>query len=213
MRVLVGCEESQAVCIAFRERGHEAYSCDLQPCSGGHPEWHLQMDVFEAINYRKWDLLIAFPPCTYLSSAGLFWLKKKPERMKQLEAGRDFFLALWNSNVPRLALENPAGWMNTNWRKPTQIIEPYYFGDADRKRTCLWLKRLPRLNGLVEVAENVTAFEPKPYQTLVNKKGRKINVYFANRIEHIGDSLSRSKTFPGIARAMAEQWGRLNPEP
>lgn len=207
MRVLVACEESQEVCKAFRARGHEAYSNDIKECSGGHPEWHLQMDSMQALDYMNWDMLIGFPPCTYLSSAGLFWLKKKPERRQQLEDGKEFFLSLWNSGIPKIAIENPAGWMNTHWRKPNQIIQPFYFGDNDRKQTCLWLRGLPRLNGRLEVAMNKKLFEPKPYQTLTNKKGRKINVYFANRMEHIGDSESRSKTFPGIAKAMAEQWG------
>lgn len=207
-RVLVACEESQAVTIEMRKLGIEAFSCDIMQCSGGHPEWHIQGDVLEQLK-KGWDLMIGFPPCTYLSSAGLHWLHKKEGRREQLESARIFFMALWDCPIEKICLENPAGWMNTNWRKPTQIIEPFYFGDDERKRTCLWLKRLPRLNGRLEVAKNPSAFAPKPYQTLINKKGRKINVYFANKIEHIGDSIARSKTFPGIAKAMAQQWGGL----
>lgn len=139
MRVLVGCEESQAVCIAFREKGHEAYSCDLQPCSGGHPEWHLQMDVFEAIEkFGPWDMMIAFPPCTYLSkvSNAFFNIKKygekAVERKRLSENAKQFFIQLWNSPINRIAIENPIGFMSS-WKKPRQIIQPWFFGDGEQK--------------------------------------------------------------------------------
>lgn len=206
MKVLLACEESQEVCKRFREKGHEAYSCDIQDCSGGHPKWHIKGDVLEVIN-NGWDLMIAFPPCTYLTVAGMRWLKTDKTRYNKLLEARDFFLKLWAAPIEKIGIENPVGWMNTNWRKPTQIIEPYYFGDNEKKRTCLWLKGLSRLNGLIEVAMNPKKYKPKPYQTIINKKGRTINVYFANRLEDIGNSKARSKTFPGIAKAMAEQWG------
>lgn len=203
MRVLVGCEESQAVCIAFRELGHEAFSCDIQDCSGGHPEWHIKGDVLDAIRGGQWDLGIFFPPCTFLSGAGLHWLKKIPERQAQLNEAKKFFLKIWNSSIDKIAIENPVGHMNTNWRKPSQIIEPYYFGDDAKKRTCLWLKNLPRLNGLVEVAKNKQSFMPKP--TYIDKNGK--NRYFTDSLGW-DQKVERSKTFPGIAKAMAEQWGR-----
>lgn len=203
MRVLVGCEESQAVCIAFRELGHEAFSCDIQDCSGGHPEWHIKGDVLDAIRGGQWDLGIFFPPCTFLSGAGLHWLKKIPERQAQLNEAKKFFLKIWNSSIDKIVIENPVGHMNTNWRKPSQIIEPYYFGDDAKKRTCLWLKNLPRLNGLVEVAKNKQSFMPKP--TYIDKNGK--NRYFTDSLGW-DQKVERSKTFPGIAKAMAEQWGR-----
>lgn len=213
MRVLVACEESQVVCKAFRERGHEAYSCDIQPCSGGHPEWHIQDDVTFHLN-EGWDLMIAHPPCTYFSCAGLHYLKTKPERQGQLDMSFRFLLSLWDSNVSKICLENPQGWLNTNWKKPTQIIEPYYFGDPEKKRTCLWLKNLPRLNGLHEVALNEKIFRPKP--TGFNKRSKDgyiRKMYFCDRMKiETGFNLKeaaklKSKTFPGIAKAMAEQWG------
>lgn len=201
MKVLVACEESQAVCIAFRERGHEAYSCDLQPCSGGHPEWHLQIDVFEAIKFKEWDMMVAFPPCTYISSAGLHWCKKDKTRIAKRDAGLSFLIELYNQPIKKIAIENPVGFANTNWRAPSQIIEPYYFGDPHRKKTCLWLKGLPRLNGNLEVAINRRKFEPLPLS--IDSTGKKR--YFCDAKNR--KSIDRSKTFPGIARAMAEQWG------
>ena len=205
MRVLVACEESQAVCIAFRERGHEAYSCDIQPCSGGHPEWHIQDDVLKHLN-DGWDMMIAFPPCTYLSTIGMNWQNRIPGRKEKTEQAIEFVKALWSAHVGRIAIENPIGVLNTRWRKPSQIIEPYYFGDPEKKATCLWLKGLKRLNG-------TTPFAKKPEPSHVYANGRK--QYFGARL---GDKLRyspdrgkmKSKTFPGIARAMAEQWGSLD---
>jgi len=144
MKIIIACEESQTVCIAFRNKGHEAYSCDIQECSGGHPEWHLQMDVFEAIKLKQWDMMIAFPPCTYLSKAGARWWKKEGREMLSLEAF-EFVLKLWNCRINKIAIENPRGKLNNYWRHPDQIIQPYWFGDPFSKATCLWLKNLPPL--------------------------------------------------------------------
>jgi len=204
MKVLIACEYSGIVREAFKAKGHDAWSCDLLDTE--IPGNHIKGDVLKILN-DGWDLMIAHPPCTYLSGAGLHWLHKDPSRQAKLEEGVKFFLGLWNSSIKKICLENPCGYMNTKWRKPTQIIQPFYFGDNERKRTALWLKGLPRLNGDIEVAKNPKKYFPKPYQTIINKKGRKINVYFSNRIEHIGNGHARSKFFLGTAKAMAEQWG------
>lgn len=143
MKVLIACEESQEVCKAFRKLGFEAYSCDLKECSGGHPEWHLQMDVFQAIKLYKWDLMIAHPPCTFLSISGNRWMNDSihyPNRAKDRKDAIEFFLALINQDIPHIAIENPIGIMSTQYRKPNQIIQPYMFGDKAQKPTCLWLK-------------------------------------------------------------------------
>lgn len=203
MKVLVACEESQIVCMAFRERGHEAFSCDLQECSGGHPEWHIQDNVIYHLN-RGWDLMIAHPPCTYFSRAGYHFIYKKPERKEQLEDAYKFVLALWQAPIEKIGLENPIGWLNTNWRKPSQTIHPWYFGDGEMKETCLWLKGLPRLNGLVEIAMDRSKYHPKPEKSRIGSDGKMKNKYFMSRAKNAKE---RSKTFPGIARAMAEQWG------
>jgi hypothetical protein len=144
LEVILGCEESQAVCIEFRKKGHHAYSCDLEPCTGGHSEWHLQMDVFEAIKMKKWDIGIFFPPCTHLAVSGAkhFEQKRKDGRQQQ---GIDFFMGIANSDIDKLAIENPIGIMSSVWRKPDQIIQPWQFGDPFTKTTCLWLKGLPFL--------------------------------------------------------------------
>lgn len=161
MKVLVACEESQTVCKAFRERGHEAYSCDIQEPSGGHPEWHILGDALKAIEggkivtmdgktheIGKWDLLIAHPPCTYLTVAGNRWFdikkygNKAVKRMKDRENAIEFFMKFINAKCEHIAVENPVGVISTKYRKPDQIIQPYYFGDHARKGTCLWLKGL-----------------------------------------------------------------------
>lgn len=204
MNVLILCEESQVVCKAFRAKGHNAYSNDIQECSGGHPEWHLLMDCFEAINLNGggyWDLIIAFPPCTYVSGAGLHWCKKDHARSSKRDAALEFFKKIYNSNCKKIALENPVGYLNTNFKKATQIIHPYYFGDPHLKRTCLWLKGLPRLNGNIEVALDIKKFKPEPLS--IDSTGKKR--YFTDSKNR--SSISRSKTFQGIANAMAEQWG------
>lgn len=141
MRILVACEESQAVTIELRRLGHEAYSCDIQDCSGGHPEWHIKGDALELLK-MKWDMLIAFPPCTHLAVSGARHFAKKQADGRQQEAV-DFFLRFVNADCPRIAVENPVGIMSSKYRKPNQIIQPYMFGDHARKTTCLWTKGLP----------------------------------------------------------------------
>lgn len=150
MRVLVACEESQAVTKELRRLGHEAYSCDIQECSGGHPEWHLQVDALELLK-MSWDMIIAHPPCTYLTVTGNRWFNvdkygdKAKQRYRDREKAVEFFMAFVNADCPRIAVENPVGYMSTHYRKPDQIIQPYMFGDHARKATCLWLKGLPPL--------------------------------------------------------------------
>lgn len=203
MKVLVACEESQVVCKAFRARGHEAYSCDIQDCSGGHPEWHIKCNVIEILGYG-WDLMVAHPPCTYFSRAGIQFIYKQPDRIEKLWESFRFVKALWNADINKIAIENPVGWLNTNWRKSNQIIHPWYFGDGEMKETCLWLKNLPRLNGLHEVAINPSKYHPKPEKSRIGSDGKMKNKYFMSRMTNAKD---RSKTFPGIANAMAQQWG------
>lgn len=143
MKVLVACEESQEVCKAFRELGHEAYSCDIQECSGGHPEWHIQGDVLPLLK-EKWDLIIAHPPCTDLAVSGARWFKKKRADGRQ-QRSIDFFMEFANCECERVAIENPVCIMSSVWRKPDQIIHPWQFGHPEQKKTCLWLKGLPNL--------------------------------------------------------------------
>ena len=192
MRILVACEESQAVTKEFRKLGHEAYSCDIQPCSGGHPEWHIQGDVFEVIN-DGWDMMIAFPPCTHLAVSGAAWFEQKRKDGRQQE-GIDFFMALANAPIERIAIENPVGVMSTVWRKPDQIIQPWQFGHPEKKATCLWLKNLPKL----EPTNNVKEY----MDTLPKNKSNRLH-YLPPSPER---SKLRSKTFEGIAAAMAIQW-------
>ena len=174
MKVLVACEESQRVCTEFRKLGHEAYSCDIEPCSGGHPEWHIQDDVLPLLNGNcdfktvngdmhhligKWDMIIAFPPCTYLTVTGNRWFnierygEKAIQRHKDREDAIDFFMAFANADCEKIAIENPVGIMSSEWRKPNQIINPWQFGDAFEKKTCIWLKGLPELTptNIVEI--------------------------------------------------------------
>ena len=195
MRILVACEESQVVTIAFRKRGHEAYSCDIEPCSGGYPEWHYQRDVLEIIN-DDWDMILAFPPCTHLAASGARWFKEKRADGRQ-QQGIDFFMQFANATCEKIAIENPIGIMSTVWRKPDQIIQPYEYGDSYSKRTCLWLKGLPLLkpSNIVDPGERVTY-----------KSGKSMPKWYANA--SVKDRAKiRSKMFPGIANAMAEQWG------
>ena len=205
MKVLVACEESQAVCIAFRELGHEAYSCDIQECSGGHPEWHIQDDVLNHLD-DGWDMMIAHPPCTYFSRAAGRWLYNEDRLIKTNESFK-FLLKLWNADIKKIAIENPPGWLSTNWQKPNQKIHPYYFGDREMKETCLWLKNLPPLaysfhNNLFNI--RTATDHPIPLKSRMGSDGKIKNKYFVSRMTNAKD---RSKTFPGIARAMAEQWG------
>ena len=219
MKVMIACEESQRVCIAFRKRGHEAYSCDIQEMSGGHPEWHIHGDALKAIEGGKiitmdgkthdigrWDLLIAHPPCTYLTLAGNKWFKPEfvdrfPDRQNQRKEAIEFFMAFANADCDRIAIENPAGIMSSQWRKPDQYIELYMFGDPEKKKTGLWLKGLPLLKP-TNIVEPVIihcksgANEPRWHiETMHLPKEERSRV--------------RSQTFPGIAEAMAEQWGDL----
>lgn len=231
MKVLVACEESQAVCKAFREKGHEAYSCDIQPCSGGHPEWHIQRDVLDYINgdgrplwekrrapfplFRtqdgkwhdlpiRWDLIIAHPPCTYLSNAGARWLyaggKLNEERYAKGLDGKKFFMAMLNADCPRIAVENPIPSSIYGLPEYSQIIQPYQFGEPWSKKTCLWLKGLEPLQP-TEIVEDY-----KPYCTSGSYSGTHDPKY-SGASRKGGSAKSRSKTFEGIARAMAEQWG------
>lgn len=185
MRILVACEESQAVTIELRKLGHEAYSCDIQPCSGGHPEWHLQVDALELLKMKR-DMIIAFPPCTHLCNSGARWFTegKKPWSLQDEASG--FFMKFVCADCPRIAIENPVGVMSTKYRKPDQIIQPWQFGHGETKATCLWLKGLTPLvpTEIVEGREHrIHRMPPGPDRAKM-----------------------RSKTFPGIARAMAQQW-------
>ncbi len=202
MKILVACEESQAVTIEFRKRGHEAYSCDIQECSGGHPEWHIQGDAIKEAYSGKYDMMIAFPPCTHLAVSGAKHFEKKRKDGRQQE-GIDFFMKVVNSPIHRMVIENPIGIMSKLYRKPDQIIQPYFFGDEAQKSTCLWLKNL---NPLFHSAEDDLFFK----KTHVGK-GDFVTTPSGNRLpKWYSDNKSskvRSKTFPGIALAMAEQWG------
>lgn len=206
LKVLVACEESQAVTKEFRRLGHEAFSCDILPCSGGHPEWHLQMDCFEAIKLKDWDVLIGFPPCTDIASSGARHFKIKIADGRQQKA-KEFFLKLYDSKIPFIALENPVGVMSTYLRKPDQIIHPYHFGDPEAKRTCIWVKGLPILQHT-----NVVEPEYVIYNSKKNKSGktRYGKITGSNpSTNNKGNAMLRSKTYPGIARAMAEQWSEF----
>lgn len=208
MKILVACEESQAVTKKLREQGHEAYSCDIIPCSGGKPEWHIQKDVKLLLTKKNsWDMMIAFPPCTHLAVSGARHFKKKRDDGRQQQA-IDFFMYLVNAPVPRIAIENPVGIMSTLYRKPDQIIQPYHFGDRAQKSTCLWLKKLPLL-----VATKPIKMRKSDYYEFTTKQGtrkRQSKWYFNTlKMAKSTDERSklRSKTFPGIADAMATQWG------
>lgn len=219
MKVLVACEESQRVCSAFRARGHESYSCDIIECSGGHPEWHIMDNCLPLLNGKcafhtmdgekhyveKWDLIIAHPPCTYLTVTGNRWFNvekygdKARERIKLREEAKEFFMAFANANCERIAIENPIGVMSTAYRKPDQIVQPYWFGDSFEKKTCLWLKGLPKLQKTREV---------EPPARVEYEGGTSMPAWYAN-LSKKDRAKERSKTFPGFAEAMAEQWGSL----
>jgi len=149
INIIIGCEESQVICTEFRKLGFNAFSNDIQECSGGHPEWHLKMDVFKAIKLKKWDLGIFHPPCTYLSYAGISWWND-PNRLKKRLKALNFFAKLWLSNIPHICIENPSGCASPTIAKYSQIIQPYFFGNAESKRTCLWLKNLPLLKHSID---------------------------------------------------------------
>jgi hypothetical protein len=221
MKVLVACEESQRVTMDFRKLGHEAYSCDLLDCSGNHPEWHIKKDVTLLLNGNcifytvdgteheisgKWDMIIAFPPCTYLTVTGNRWYNyekygdKAIQRMLDRNDAIKFFMTIANADCDKIAIENPVGIMSTQWRKPDQIIQPYQYGDAYEKRTCLWLKGLPMLSPtkIVEIPDRIQF-----------KSGKTMAKWYveAGNLSKEQRALVRSKTFPGIAKAMATQWG------
>lgn len=218
MKVLLACEESQAVCIEFRKLGHEAFSCDILPCSGGHPEWHIQEDVLQVIERENWDMMIAFPPCTHLTVSGAAWFEQKRKDGRQ-QSGIDFFMKIVNAPIEKIAVENPIGIMSKIFRKPDQIIQPYFFGDEFQKTTCLWLKNLPKLyhNDRPNLFDNkITHVSKGEFYEFTSKKGVKKRqpMWFAeargfNGKKQTEDSGKiRSKTFPGIAKAMAQQWGK-----
>lgn len=219
MKVLVACEESQRVCTEFRKLGHEAYSCDIEPCSGGHPEWHIQDDVLPLLNGNcdfktvngdmhhligKWDMIIAFPPCTDLCVSGARHFAKKQADGRQ-QRSIDFFMKFVNADCDKIAIENPIGIMSTKYRKPDQIIQPWQFGDKYSKSTCLWLKNLPLLvpTKIVEKGEFIEFIDKN------GKKKRQAKWYYEalkNSKNAAERAKIRSKTFPGIANAMATQW-------
>ena len=234
MRVLVACEENQRVCIAFREKGHEAYSCDMQDCSGGHPEWHIKGDILGLLNpkltipsfereicfltcdgvshtiHGNWDMIIAFPPCTYLTNAGQCnFTRKNSDRFYRLQRLYKMYNAvlfvnsIWGCECPRIAIENPVGVLSTYFSKPTQIIHPYEYGHSVNKSTCLWLKGLPLLEP-TNIGEKDTTVEWG--------NGNKISKWYRKTLAECGGDLEklsqvRSKTFEGVVNAMAEQWG------
>lgn len=202
MKILIACEESQAVCIAFRQKGHEAYSCDRIDCSGGHPEWHIKADALELLKMR-WDMIIAFPPCTYMTNAGAVRMRVKgeivPERYEKAMKAKEFFMKFYNADCPKIAIENPVPMKLIGLPPYDQIIQPYQFGHPYSKRTCLWLKGLPPLFATEIINEHV------PYVNGGCKDAHGNYLRFQGRKER--DPKIRSKTFPGIARAMAEQWG------
>ncbi|MDE7090070.1 MAG: hypothetical protein K2O54_08120, partial [Prevotella sp.] len=226
--VLIACEESQRVCVEFRKLGINAYSCDLLPCSGGHPEWHYKQDVLEVIRNGggilqtgeqhyikgKWNLMVAHPPCTFLAVSGAQWYyhpddknlpiekrrphPKFPNRAQEKEDAVNFFLQLANADITHIAIENPVGVMNTYYRKPDQIVQPYFFGDSASKTTCLWLKNLPKLvpTNIVDKGEYVQL-----------SSGKRLPKWYSDALVHSKTSeerrMMRSKTFPGFAKAIA----------
>lgn len=201
MRVLVACEESQAVTKELRRLGHEAYSCDIEPCSGGHPEWHLQQDVTQLLKIR-WDMIIAFPPCTYMTNAGAVRMRVKgeivQERYQKAMEAKAFFMQIMNADCEKIAIENPTPMKLIGLPPCTQAIQPYEFGHPYSKRTCLWLKGLPKLEP-TEILENHEPYINGGYKDTHGNCRR-----FQGRKER--DPKTRAKTFPGIAKAMAEQW-------
>ena len=230
MKVLIACEESQRVCMAFREKGHEAYSCDIQECSGGHPEWHIQTDVLSILNptthyeqgyneywdgicfytenafHRikgKWDLIIAHPPCTYMSKAGARFMypvarQIDPDRLEKAMQAKEFFMKFYNTDCDRICIENPTPLKVVGLPKESQVIQPYMFGDPYSKRTLLWLKGLPKLKP-TNVLEDFVPYLPSNTGGFSRGKGG------SRGVAH--NAKDASKTFWGIARAMADQWG------
>lgn len=210
MKVLIACEESQEVCKAFRERGHEAFSCDILECSGDHPEWHIQGDVIPLLN-EDWDLIIAHPPCTYLTVTGNRWFNverygdKAQQRLVNREKAIDFFMNFVNANCDKIVIENPIGCMSTRYRKPDQIIQPWMFGDNYSKSTCLWEKGVKPLEPIVKVQPELEWFD------FIDRNGKKKRMpkWYSDAWKLPAEERAkvRSKTFHGIAQAMADQWG------
>lgn len=222
MNVLVACEESQRVCTAFREKGHNAFSCDIIPCSGGHPEWHIQGDVLPLINgfcsfktqdmtdtdepiwlLKKWDLIIAHPPCTYMSKAGARFMypvsrQIDPDRLEKAMKAKEFFMKFYNADCDRICIENPTPLKVVGLPKESQVVQPYMFGDPYSKRTLLWLKGLNELKP-TNVLEDFVPYLPSNTGGFSRGKGG------SRGVAH--NAKDASKTFLGIARAMAEQWG------
>jgi hypothetical protein len=220
-RILVACEESQAITKELRALGHEAFSCDLLPCSGGHPEWHIQGDVFEIVN-DGWDIMIAHPPCTFLSASGAGWLyhpddkhlptqerrphPRYPNRIKDRDDAVAFAKRLYDSDIPCIAIENPIGSLSSQWRKPDQIVQPWMFGDKASKSTCFWLKGLPKLVP-TDIVEKGEFFEWTDSKT---GKTKKQPMWYYKALSEAKTPEQRrtlrSKTFQGMAKAIAKQW-------
>ena len=215
MKVLIACEESQAITKEYRKLGIEAYSCDIKDCSGGHPEWHIKGDAIKEAYSGKYDLMIAHPPCTYLAVSGAGWLYNKDGSINndrfnlQIEA-LNFVRLLMNAPIDRIAIENPISIISSKIRKPDQIIQPYFFGDEARKSTCLWLKNLPKLKPTKIVGQG------EDYEWIDSKTGKKKKQplwYYRALLEAKTPEERRSlrsKTFPGIAEAIADQWRELD---
>lgn len=226
MRILVGCEESQAVTIEARRCGHEAYSCDIIECSGGHPEWHIMQDVLPLLNGNcafktcdgaehaidgKWDMILFFPPCTFLTSTGNRWFdverygEKANQRIKNRKKAAEFFMAGWNADCDRVIIENPIGYMSSHFRKPDQIIHPYYFAEeeddenCERKATCLWFRGVLPLRYEIKFRPRVIEYK--------NGKGTD-SPWHMNTMKLPPDerAKARSKTYPGFAKALIQQW-------
>ena len=196
MRVLCACEESQAVTSELRRLGHEAYSCDLLPTSGAHPEWHVRVDAVEVAKLA-WDMVIAFPPCTHLACSGARWFGEKRRDGRQQQAIGLFLALATLDHVPRLAVENPVGIMSRLYRRPDQVIQPWQFGHPETKATCLWLRGLPPLVPTHDVSDEMARLPDAE----------------AHRVHHMAPGPDRQRlrgrTYPGIARAMAEQWAGI----
>jgi len=209
LKVLIGCEESQAICKEFRKLGHEAYSCDLKPCSGGHPEWHIQGDVFNAISSKKWDVAIFHPECTYLTVSGLHWNKKNKEREQKTLNAIDFVKKLMACDIKHWAIENPVGCLSSAIRKPNQIIQPYEFGDDASKKTCLWTKNLPLLKTKTHYPARIIQGKKRwgnqddAGQFRLVVEGKVIGWNDPKMKEY------RSKTYPKVAEAIAMQWSEF----
>lgn len=205
MKILIACEESQTVCKAFRKLGHEAFSCDVQECSGEHPEWHIKGDAIAEAYSGNYDMMIAHPPCTYLSKAGARWMYRSPgivcqERLKLAMEAKDFFFKLYNAPIKFIAIENPLPLKIVALPKPDNVVQPYQFGEPFSKKTFLWLKNLPPLTP----TNILTEYTPYiPSNTGGVSRGQKYAKGVAS------GSRKRSKTFQGIADAMATQWGNL----